>query len=81
MAQPEHRHPVGGLFTQAERRAKVAEKITTLDRLEHVFGDQSYRFQARLIATIGQARAWLQIGLGNLLYNFTRFSFFGCKMS
>ena len=50
-------------------------------RIEHIFGHQSWCYEAHLIRTIGKVRAWLQIGLGNLLYNFSRFTFLGHRMS
>jgi transposase, IS5 family len=49
-------------------------------RIEHIFGHQSWSYRAHLIRTIGKVRATLQIGLGNLLYNFSRFSYLGHRM-
>jgi hypothetical protein len=43
MAKRKHRHPLGGLFTQAERRTKGAEKVTALDRLNQSIDWEAFR--------------------------------------
>ena len=48
------------------------KKSRTRARVEHVFGHQAHLMKADFIRTIGMMRATMQIGLGNLVYNFIR---------
>ncbi|MFK7851785.1 MAG: IS5 family transposase, partial [Akkermansiaceae bacterium] len=48
------------------------KKSRTRARVEHIFGHQVYLMKADCIRTIGIMRATMQIGLGNLVYNFVR---------
>ncbi len=48
------------------------KKSMTRARVEHVFAHQAYLMKADCIRTIGIMRASIQIGLGNLVYNFIR---------
>jgi len=63
---------------QKQRNTKLSR---TRARVEHVFGDQINRFRGNIIRSIGKARAALQIGLGNLLYNLLRLTFLEAKVS
>jgi len=50
-------------------------KSKTRARGEHVFGHMTNSFGDRMIRTIGEARAKIQICLKNLAYNFCRYTF------
>jgi IS5 family transposase len=56
-----------------EQKEKNREKSKTRARVEHVFGHMTYVMCGMTIRTIGQERAWLQIGMKNLAYNIQRY--------
>lgn len=68
-------HPLSAEQQEANRR-----KSKVRARVEHIFGFQVYQMGANWIRTIGQRRAELGIGLGNLIYNLFRFVQLGGSM-
>jgi len=60
--------PLSGRAQAANRtRSKVRSRV------EHVFGDQTMSMGAKIVRTIGMARARMKIGMQNLAYNMRRF--------
>jgi len=55
-----------------EQKASNREKSRTRSRVEHVFGAMTNDMRGICIRTIGRARARVQIGLLNLIYNIKR---------
>lgn len=68
-----HERPWRNTPLTGAQKASNQEKSRLRARVEHIFGSQSAHGSDR-IRTIGKARAWFQIGLGNLLHNLCRFS-------
>ena len=60
-------------LTEAQKRNNIV-KSRIRARVEHVFG-RINQFGGIFIRTIGRERAEFQIGLMNLVYNFTRFTY------
>lgn len=58
-------------LTSGQKRGN-REKSRTRARVEHIFAHQTHLMKADCIRTIGIMRATMQIGLGNLVYNFIR---------
>jgi len=56
----------------AEQKASNQQKSKTRVRVEHVFGSMTNEMGGICIRTIGSARAHVQIGLLNLIYNIKR---------
>jgi len=58
-------------FQQAVNRKKSKVRC----RVEHIFGMQLKRAGSMLLRSVGESRAKTKIGLRNLVYNLTRFTF------
>jgi IS5 family transposase len=58
-----------------EEKAKNREKSRIRCRVEHVFGSMYQKARDHIMRSIGIARAKTQIGLRNLAYNMTRYSY------
>jgi hypothetical protein len=58
-----------------------APLLNQIYRTFGVSGSALNRFRGNFIRSIGKARAALQIGLGNLLYNLLRLTFLEAKVS
>lgn len=58
-------------LTPGQKRENLKKSMTRA-RVEHVFAHQAYLMKADCMRTIGIMRASIQIGLGNLVYNFIR---------
>lgn len=63
-------HPLTEKQKENNRR-----KSKTRCRIEHVFGFMTNSMHQLTIRSIGITRAWFQIGLTNLVYNFCRYEF------
>lgn len=75
-----HEKAVRGRPLSEKQEARNREKSRVRARVEHVFGFQVNSMEADWIRTIGKARAGVQIGLGNLVYNLFRFKQLGYQM-
>jgi IS5 family transposase len=64
-----------GKELNAEEKAKNREKSRIRSRVEHVFGSMYQKARDHVMRCIGMARAKTQIGLRNLVYNMTRYSY------
>jgi hypothetical protein len=58
-----------------EQEAANTERSRVRARVEHIFGHISTAMNGCYVPTIGSARAKTKIGLENLAYNFSRYSF------
>jgi IS5 family transposase len=58
-----------------EQKAADTEKSRVRARVEHVFGHIETAMNGCYVRTIGMARAQAKIGMGNLAYNISRFTF------
>ncbi len=58
-----------------EQKAENKRKSKTRCRIEHIFGFMTNSFGGIFIRSIGFMRAWVNIGLMNLAYNFSRYAF------
>jgi IS5 family transposase len=58
-----------------EEKAKNREKSKIRCRVEHIFGSMYQKARDHIMRCIGMARAKTQIGLRNLVYNMTRYSY------
>lgn len=63
-------HPL----TEAQKEAN-RQKSKTRCRIEHIFGQMTGQLHGINIRSIGLTRAWFNIGLLNLVYNFCRYRF------
>jgi IS5 family transposase len=64
-----------GKALNEEEKAKNREKSRIRCRVEHVFGSMYQKAREQIMRSIGMARAKTQIGLRNLVYNMTRYSY------
>jgi IS5 family transposase len=64
-----------GRALNGEEKEKNREKSRIRCRVEHVFGSMYQRARDHIMRSIGMARAKAQIGLRNLAYNMTRYSY------
>jgi IS5 family transposase len=64
-----------GKALSEEEKAKNREKSRIRCRVEHVFGSMWQKVRDRVMRCIGMARAKTKIGLRNLAYNMTRYSY------
>jgi IS5 family transposase len=64
-----------GKVLNEEERARNREKSRIRSRVEHVFGSMYQKARDHIMRSIGMARAKTQIGLRNLAYNMTRYSY------
>jgi IS5 family transposase len=64
-----------GKILSEEKKAKNREKSRTRCRVEHIFGSMYQKARDHVMRCIGMARANTQIGLRNLAYNMTRYSY------
>jgi IS5 family transposase len=64
-----------GKVLSEEEKAKNREKSRIRCRVEHVFGSMYQKARDQVMRSIGMARAKTQIGLRNLAYNMTRYSY------
>jgi IS5 family transposase len=64
-----------GKALDEEEKAKNREKSRIRCRVEHVFGSMYQKARDHVMRSIGMARAKTQIGLRNLVYNMTRYSY------
>ena len=67
-----HERNYQGTPLDAEQIESNRIKSKTRSRVEHVFGHIQNSMGGKMIRTIGAARAHVQIGLMNLVYNFSR---------
>ena len=58
-----------------EQKANNRRKSKIRCRIEHIFGFMTNSMHQITIRSIGMTRAWFQIGLTNLVYNFCRYEF------
>lgn len=58
-----------------EQKENNRRKSKTRCRIEHIFGFMTNSMNQITIRSIGIDRAWFQIGLTNLVYNFCRYEF------
>lgn len=58
-----------------EQKASNKEKSKKRCRIEHIFGFITNSMNGITIRSIGFTRAWFQVGLMNLVYNFRRYEF------
>ena len=58
-----------------EQKKSNREKSKTRCRIEHIFGFITNSMHGITIRSIGITRAWFNIGLTNLIYNFCRYEF------
>ena len=58
-----------------EQKENNRRKSKIRCRIEHVFGFMTNSMNQLTIRSIGIIRAWFQIGLTNLVYNFCRYEF------
>ena len=58
-----------------EQKARNKEKSKKRCRIEHIFGFMTNSMHGITLRCIGFERAWFQIGLMNLVYNFFRYEF------
>ena len=58
-----------------EQQAANTERSRVRARIEHVFGHMATTMNGCFVRTIGAARARTKIGLENLAYNFSRYTF------
>ena len=58
-----------------EQKESNREKSKTRCRIEHIFGFMTNSMHGITIRSIGITRAWFNIGLTNLVYNFCRYEF------
>jgi IS5 family transposase len=68
-----------GKALSEEERAKNREKSKIRCRVEHVFGSMYQKARDQVMRCIGMVRAKTQIGLRNLAYNMTRYSYLWSK--
>jgi IS5 family transposase len=64
-----------GKALAAEEKAKNREKSGIRCRVEHIFGSMYQKARDHIMRSIGIGRAKTQIGLRNLAYNMTRYSY------
>lgn len=64
----------GKLLTE-EQKESNRQKSKVRCRIEHIFGQMTGQLHGINIRSIGLTRAWFNIGLLNLVYNFCRYSF------
>jgi IS5 family transposase len=64
-----------GKVLNEEEKRKNREKSRIRCRVEHVFGSMYQKARDHVMRSIGMARAKTQIGLRNLVYNMTRYSY------
>lgn len=63
-----------------EQKAANTEKSRVRVRVEHIFGHMETAMDGCFVRTIGMARAKVKIGIENLAYNVSRFTFLmGCR--
>lgn len=63
-----------------EQKAANTEKSRVRVRVEHIFGHMETAMHGCFVRTIGMARAKVKIGLENIAYNVSRFTFLmGCR--
>ncbi len=63
-----------------EQKAANTERSRVRVRVEHIFGHMETAMHGCYVRTIGMARAKVKIGLENLAYNMSRFTFLmGCR--
>ena len=58
-----------------EQKENNRRKSKIRCRIEHIFGFMTNSMHQITIRSIGITRAWFQIGLTNLVYNFCRYEF------
>ena len=58
-----------------EQKESNRQKSKTRCRIEHIFGFMTNSMHGITIHSIGITRAWFNIGLTNLIYNFCRYEF------
>lgn len=64
-----------------EQKENNRKKSKTRCRIEHIFGFMTGTMHGITIRNIGITRAWFNIGLTNLIYNFCRYEFLKRKSS
>ena len=69
-----------GFFDEENRYKKITgkqpkKKSKVRCRIEHIFGFMTRAMHGITIRNIGITRAWYNIGLTNLIYNFCRYEF------
>ena len=64
-----------GKALNEEEKEKNREKSRIRCRVEHVFGSMYQKARDQIMRSIGMVRAKTQIGLRNLVYNMTRYSY------
>jgi hypothetical protein len=62
-------------FLEQLNQVVAWERSRVRARVEHIFGHISTAMNGCYVRTIGSARAKTKIGLENLAYNFSRYSF------
>ena len=67
-----HRRATRGHKLSERQRAANTVRSRVRARVEHVFGHQTTAMGAKLVRTIGLARARMKIGMMNLAYNISR---------
>ncbi len=58
-----------------EQKKNNREKSKIRNRIEHIFGFMTCAMHGTTVRSIGITRAWFNIGLLNLVYNFCRYKF------
>ena len=58
-----------------EQKENNRQKSKIRCRIEHIFGQMTGQLHGITIRSIGLTRAWFNIGLLNLVYNFMRYEF------
>ena len=58
-----------------EQKENNRQKSKIRCRIEHIFGQMTGQLHGINVRSIGLTRAWFNIGLLNLVYNFMRYEF------
>ena len=70
-------HADDGSADRADAQSANTARSEVRARVEHIFGEQKTAMAARIVRTIGLARARFKIGMTNLAYNMRRLSTLG----